>query len=676
MITEVLPRTVVTTLATVPWAGPRLLLRLHDRGYGFDTVTWAEFAAAVARERPSEVSVDVYDTCLIRDLAGHKAIEEAIAHRRAMAAASSVPAADHAEELERELCRPVPGAQEALKAIRAVVGSVTFVSDTDRSAALLKELLGEHGLFVDGDRLFASCEEAATKADGDLFTRIWPRSDVESVWHLGNHPWADVTMAAAAGLRPFHLVEADLNRYEIILANKPEGEGPAVAAAARRVRLELVAQQRAGSLSEAAARARLIGAGVAGQAFGAFNLWVSQHARELELTSLGYLARDGELPLRLARKMPDDHWAGVSLRYLHCSRLSWGVASASAVGIDTWLRAGQADDGAFLLTQRNEVPLATLMARIGFDSNDLLGLGKAHATLARRPLTAALPVEADMEWRRLLDDSRVAEIILERSEQRRRLVVDYLAAQGMMNGRVGLVDVGWRGRLAWHVSSIMRAAGAVEPVHLHFGGDKIIKDVDRQISIERFAFQGDGSDETALGWGPVASRVTCVETLTAADKPRVVDYRRADDGSVDLIYQPNLNGHIPDCGDGDRADLWAGAVAVAALIPSRRRLTDWGVKPIDLGPDVRHLLGRWWNRPAFDEVTSIAHLRFEHDEAGSAYLPLVTPYSWEDVGRQEAPRRAWVRGSEIMTPRTIRLAVAIGRRLKDSIGRLFPPGVG
>ncbi len=667
MITEVLPQTVVSTLATVPWAGPRVLLRLHDRGLGFDTVTWPRFAAAVARDRPGEVSVDVYDTCMIRDVAGDRAIEEAIAHRRSMAS-SPTASLDPAEELERELCRPVPGAQEALTAIRWVVGSITFVSDTDRSAAFLIDLLRGHGLFVDGDRLVASCEEGATKADGDLFARIWPKADPAAVWHLGNSPWADGTMAAAAGLRPFHLAEADLDRYEAIIARSPGGEGPVIAGAARRTRLEVVADQRSGALTERRARARLVGAGVGGQALSAFNLWLGRQARDFELGSLGYLARDGELPLRMARAMPVDHWTGISLRYLHCSRVSWGLASASAVGVEAWLRAGRSDDGAFLLTQRHDVPIATLLMRIGLTVDDLRELGDAHSSLTGIPVNDALPVGADESWHRLLDDDRVAELIERRSDERRRLVVDYLAGEQMLDGRVGLVDVGWRGRLAWHISSVVRSAGAPDPVHLHFGGDKVIDDVERAITIRRFAFQGDGSDGLGPEGHAIVSPVVCVETLTASGKPRVVDYRRQHDGSIDLVFSATTNGEATD--DGDRADLWSGALAVAAALPTRARLTDWGIRPTDLGADVRCLLDRWWNRPTTEEVASIAHLQFEHDEAGSSYHPLAAPYSWEEVARGTGSRRAWVRGSEVVTPWPIRLAVSSGRRIKDTLDRI------
>ncbi len=660
MITGVLPPTVASTLARVPWFGPRLLLRLQHRGLGFDAETWPGVVDMVERERPLEVSVDIYDTCLIRDLAGHYAIEHAIAHRADTEGTSGL---DLAEQLERQLCRPVPGARDGLRTIRKSVGRVTFLSDTDRSADFLTSLLRSHDLFEDGDQLFCSCEQRATKAEGDLYSVIWPRPGRHLVWHVGNDPWADGTMAAAAGIRPVQVAEADLDRLESTMVRSSQGEGPVIAGAARRVRLGILEDERSGVLSSEAARARIVGAGVAGQALTAFNLWLAHQAGHAGLGKLGFLARDGELPLRMARAMPADHWHGIPLGYLHCSRLSWALASASAVGVGAWLRAGRSDTGAFLLTQCHDVPISTLLSRIGLDDHDLRRLGSKHASLAARPGSAALPVEAGGEWLALLNDDRVAETIAERSESRRSLVVDYLHGEGMLEGRVGFVDVGWRGRLAWHISSVLRSVGAADPIHFHFGGDKVIADVDRDITVRRFAFQGDGRDGDLVDYEPVQSPVVCVETLTASGKPRVVDYRRRDGGAVELVFSTDEEGDAS--GDGDRTDLWVGAVKVAEVIPSRHQLDEWGVRHGDLGPDVRRLLGRWWNQPNIDEVTAIAHLRFEHDEAGSAYHPLAARYSWDEVVKGAGSRRAWVRGSEMMTPRPVRLAVLLGRWIKD-----------
>jgi hypothetical protein len=437
------------------------------------------------------------------------------------------------------------------------------------------------------------------------------------------------------------------------MAEGAHGEGPAIAGAARSARLDIEHDVRSGTLTGAEADAQVLGAGI-GQAIVAFDLWLADQVRREEVTTLGFLARDGELPMRIAQMFPADHWLGVSMSYLHCSRMVWGLASASAVGLDEWLRAGTKDENGFLETHRHDVPLASLLARIGITRDDLADLGQAsHRGLIRVPLGEPLPAGAVDAWHGLLFDDRVGERILLRSNKRRQVLIDYARAEGLLEGRVGMVDVGWRGRLAWHISNVLRSAGAEEPIHFHFGGAKVIPEVDRAIDIRRFAFSGNEGDFFT------SSPVSCVETLTASGKARVVDYRRNDDGGVIPVF-----GRSGFEGDGDRADLWAGALRTAAHVPSRKKLDEWGVGHDHLGPQVRALLACWWNDPTRAEVEAIAGIAFEHDEAGTAFCQVAIPYAWRELATKSPSQRAWRQGSEVITPSPARQLVRMGRALK------------
>jgi hypothetical protein len=652
----VLPKDLVTGMAKAPWIGPRVLFRLHGRGLGFDAVTWPEAVEMVVRERPAEISLDVYDTCIIRDLAGDQPIELAIGHRRTV---DEVPESrDYATEMERELCRPVPGAVAGLRAMRSVVATVTFVSDTDRSSDLLIDLLRSFQLFEDGDRLFASCEVGATKSRGELFNRIWSEpGKAKSVWHLGNSTWADGAMAAKGGLRPVQIVEADINRYEAKLAEVAYSEGPAIASAARLARLDVANDLDQGKLSARQAEAQLLGADIAGQALVAFDLWLAEECQQFDVEHLGFLARDGELPMRIAQVLAADHWGNVSMAYLHCSRMVWALASASAVGLDDWIRAGTADSNAFLETQRHDVPLTALLSRIGVSVADVSSIKRpTHRDFLALDVHRPLPEDAVDLWHAVLSDPQIAELTIERSEARRRILIDYIRREGLAEGKVGLVDVGWRGRLAWHITSVMRSAGGQEPVHFHFGGTKVIPEVDQAITIRRFAFDGRTDDDLFV------SPVSCVETLTASGKPRVVDYRRTSGGEVELVF--GLSGEDDD---GDRTDLWEGALRMASYIPSRKALDSWGVARTNLGPQIRELLAMWWNNPTRREAHAIADLAFEHDEAGTTFRPLASPYSLGELaGLSESPR-AWPRGSEAVSPAPIRVLVRIAKRVRSAV---------
>ena len=633
-----------SVLVRLPWIGPRIIYRLQLTGHGVPPLDWSEVARQVVRHRPDVVSVDVFDTCVVRELAGDVAIEHAITH--AVEHGSDIPnhsGSDHADPVavaarfERELCRPVPGAADALDRIRETDASVVFVSDTDRSSELLSNILAEHGIFVPGDRLIASCEAGATKSDGDLFPKTWPPGGDDVVWHLGNHLWADVTMATMAGITPVPLLDADLNRYEAAMATDATGYGPALAGAARLARLAIDADRVTGVLDDRSAAIQSLGADVAGQTMVAFVLWIAEQCRELDIDHVGFLARDGELPWALAQAIPEDHWGGRSLRYLYCSRLTWSLAAASALGVEQWLAEGVAEHDAFLHAKRHQIPFDALLARIGLTPRDLAD-GSRHAGLAGLDPTSPLPEYAADNWEGLLHDQSIREQIAVRADERFNLIVDYLRAADMPDGRYGLVDVGWRGRLAWHVSAVLSEVVGTEPVHLHFGGDKVITEVDAKIQIKRFAFDGLSRPH------PIESPVSCIETLTASGKPRVVDYRRNQTGAVELVFDSRASAEA-----GGRQELWDGAARMAELVPSRKTLDDWGFTDRSLADEAKAVLDNWWNRPTRDEVEAFSEMTFEHDEAGTTFRPLVAPYHLSGFRRSEADGalRQWRQGSAV-----------------------------
>lgn len=649
----VVRQTILTgLLVRIPWIGPRVTYRLQRAGAGFAVSDWDSLVRRAERARPGVIGVDVFDTCVVRDLAGDRAIEHVISHRPV----------DEAAALEQELCRPVPGVAEALAALRRMGAQIVFVSDTERSSQSLIEILRSFDIFVDGDRLVASCEAGATKSDGQLFVDVFgaPRG-ADSAWHIGNNEWADVTMAAAAGLTPVPVLEADANRYERSMSARPDGYGPAVAAAARTARLQLEAERRAGRLSEHDARIRILGADVAGQAMSAFVLWVAEQCRAEGIEHLGFLARDGELPLEIARAIPADHWDGRSLRYLHCSRLTWSLAAASALGVERWLRDGTRDDSAFLQAKRHDVPFEALLGRIGFTAEELRALPR-HRRLAGLDPASVLPLGAVDDWEALLADEAVHQELAVRADERLKLIVDRLRAEGTPAGRFGLVDVGWRGRLASQVSAVMVQVVGQEPIHLHFGGENILFDVEATVPIRRFAFDGISDPY------PIETPVSCIETLTASGKPRVVEYRRNLDGEVELVFDQ------PPGGDqGDRTELWAGALRMAALVPDRATLDGWALTPSPLADEAKAVLDHWWNRPTLDEVRALSDLTFEHDEAGTALRPLITPYRVAEIRRNRpSPSRQWPQGSAVASgafmrgvARSVRLGRAFHRRLRN-----------
>ncbi len=623
---------------------------------------WPGLAQLVVRLRPATLSVDMFDTCVIRDLAGDAAIEEAIDHEaRSSGRLDRRP--EVAAELERALCRPVPGAAEALARIREAGTEVVFVSDTDHSSGLLIDILRSSDIFIDGDRLVASCEAGSTKSDGTLLPSLFGSGQRSkrrrSVWHAGNHIWADVTMAAAAGLKPIPMLDADMNRYEQAMthgfsASNPH-PGPAVAASARRARLAIEGDRRAGLVEDRQASIQALGADVAGQTMAAFVLWVAEQCRAEGIEHVGFLARDGELPLEMARAIPADHWEGRNLFYIQASRYTWSLAAAAATGIDQWLAIGADERDGFLHSKRHHVPFEALLARLGLEHADLEAMPEHHWLAGLDP-SRPLPEEAVADWDGLLADGNVHGLMQQRADERLKLIVDRLRADGLPAGRFGLVDVGWRGRLATHVSAVLSQVVGEPPVHFHFGGDKVLPDADAAVPIRRFAFDGYSVPH------PIEAPVSCIETITASGKPRVIEYRRQPDGQVEMVFDEPVTGT-----HSDRDELWAGALRAAAYIPSRTSLDRWGLTAGSLATEAKVVLDHWWNHPQPAEVDALAHITFEHDEAGTALRPLVTPYRVNDLGaHRRSARRQWPQGSLVASGPLMSAAVRLTKRIRRS----------
>jgi FMN phosphatase YigB (HAD superfamily) len=646
------------------------MLRLHRAGLGYPIVSWAGFARAVELERPDAVSVDVFETCIVRDLAGDRTVDHLVQRRASRAAATIDPgtrsAMDAAAEVEFDLCRPVVGAAKALDRVRSVVGGILFVSDTERSSAVLAELLRRHGLFRPGDRLVASCEEGATKSSGRLYERLWENRP-PNVWHVGNHQWSDGVQAAAHGLAPFDLPAGNLSRYEAALCRDAAGLGPVVAGAARSARLQLEHDLDAGRIDPRTFQLRRLGAQVAGPAMTAFAWWIAEQVQTNSIDHLGFLSRDGELPLQIAQRVPDPTLAAIPRSYLHINRVAVTLATASAIGVDTWVKEGIQEPDGFLRTRLHLISFAGLLQRLGFVPADVADVMGRSFTLASQDPTKPLDGQQHEAWLTLVSNPSVQELVLERSEERRAAIIDYLGQQGLLSAkRPAFVDVGWRGRMARLIDRCTLGSFANQPIHLHFGGDQVTPELDALADIRRFAFPGTARIE------PFDNPPSPVETLTASGNPRVIDYRRDGAGRVEPVYQPEAF----DVGRADRAELWRGARDMADRLPSAARIDSWELHRGSLAEATREVLRLWWYEPERDEAGAVRSFAFEGDEAGAQVCPVVAPYALTDIVGRNRTRRQWRQGSAALSPLRsrigLRLALLARRAIRASTGRGRP----
>lgn len=676
--------------AGLPGVGPQVATRLLDGRHGWQpypsSTGLIDAVVRALRRSPEAVSVDVFETLLARRVIDQSSIETAVAkrligdglwpgsvsdYRRARAEASRrvvegslhdwyaqpslAPTTDPAGaveaeiEVEKELTYVLPGAREALDMIRRSPARLIVLSDTYFSEAELRSLLTHHDLIGDADEVIASADERTSKQAGPLYGLAHAQRSVTiGGVHIGNNPFIDGAMAAASGIEPMLVDQGNPTRYEQLLAG--DRLGAAVAGAVRSARVERASRQ------ETMAPIEAFGTQVLGAMGCSFLLWIRATLHKTGHRHISFLARDGELPFRMAEAMPSDYWKDYHLEYLHSSRASWSLASASAIGVARWIEVGTADSSAFLHQLATVVPLTSLLGRAGLTVDDL----PADSALAGR--SGERPIDATdlAHWHELLHRPAIQAVVEERSGPRRDEIVDHLRQTGVPQAPLALVDVGWRGQAAWFVSALIEEATGHEPIHLHFGGDGVLPAIDELIDIRRFAFDDSRRPH------PIDSPVSCVEMFLAAGRARLIGYERSADGTVEQRFAPASS--VVDT-PTVRA-LWAGAIAVAEQLPSLATLTEWLGEPEEnpdlLVPEIRALLAEFWTAPTSDEIAQLEGLRFEHDSSGDSVGRVIRPYRLPELIRRDPLARQWRSGSLVATPQPIRALFAAAQKVRRS----------
>ncbi len=632
-----------------------------------DAVNWTGIIEHIERLAPTQLGIDIFDTVLVRAVLGDSAMESLVArrviaaglwtgtpasYRRARAEAvrqnpsanlhtwltAMVPAglssANDALQVElraeSDLLRPVPGAQDALRRLRQG-RQLIFVSDMHHDGPALRSILQSHQLIEPDDRLVVSCEHNASKSDGTLFELAFGAEHRGNgdVAFIGNNPWSDVTQAAASGATPVPAVGANPTRYETAMANNESSVGPVIAAAARIHRLNSPGSVDPDPTS-------IVGSQVAGQVMAAFVLWVRQQCESNDINHLEFLARDGELPLRVAQAMPNDHWSDFSLNYLHCGRRAWSLAAAPLVGVEKWIEYGIGDSEAFLLHSSSHIPFRSVLARCRLQPEDL---PRSHPLRNADPQQALGPGDATENWKEVLRSGSLNALIEKRAADSLRLILQSLRQRKLPPESIALVDVGWRGLHAMFTGAIVREVTGQEPLHLHFGGDQVLPEIDKIIQIRRFAF------DDSVRPHPISEPVSCLETFLASGKARLLGYEPSPDGTVGEVFEDASSPVDTD----SLGRLWSGAIELATLLPPRHDMDDWSDSSLPLGEEARELLAMFWDKPNKVEATALSGLRFEGDDAGDSIGRVVRAYSPGEVfGRAEVPRQ-WRHGSLLAT---------------------------
>lgn len=550
-------------------------------------------------------------------------------------------------KLEEEFLRPVPQTVELLREQRELGARILFVSDTYLSASMLKHYLIRFGLAAETDSVWSSSDAGFTKGSGDLFKHVLQHEQVAagSLLHIGDSKSADVAIPKSMGIRSEWFDAAMLTPREILIekhTGSTAGIASLLSGASRWVRLSVQArgdEQRA---------LRAMAAEVAGPVMSAFLLWVIEKSHALGIKRLMFVARDGQVMLRMAKPLAAKLNVEFDMRYLYANRHVVNLAGLRAVNSTAldWITEGAA-----------VATLGEILERVGVDISAVA----AEAKKAGLPGVGMLGQGLASALRDFLKSPTVSSRILESAQQRREFVQAYFADCGLMDGTpCAVIDIGWKGRVFGSLCEVIGEAHAGRHTALYFG--LFAKPEPHPLGRQE-AYLFDRSDPVSGG------RAFDIDAL-----PNVMEiFSQADHGQVLAVehregrYMPVLRSETNDVGS-----IWdvpyfqdcLTSFASALSIDER-----WCTPMPDLRAVCEMLLRELITRPSRDEAFLLGSFQYVDGPNGSPH-PLARPYQLRDAYRTfrsgVLPRSSpvwWEAGALAMTPESVRTAIKAALRL-------------
>ena len=261
-------------------------------------------------------------------------------------------------------------------------------------------------------------------------------------------------MPRSLGIDAVFFGDCALNAQELRLeaqAAATDGLSSLLAGAARWVRLSQPA--------EGADRAvlRELAAGVAGPVLWAFVCWVLLTARREGLRRIWFTARDGQVMLRMARRIAPRLGIDIEMGYLYGGRQVVHLAALQRFDEASlkWMTGGA-----------GVVSTAALLERVGLVPADVQDALLRHG----------LPAQGAIGWGRaravdaLFRDPQVQAAVLAVAARRHEDMHGYFGACGLVDGEpCAIVDIGWRGSVLRSMFELIGPEHAARHRFLYFG---------------------------------------------------------------------------------------------------------------------------------------------------------------------------------------------------------------
>ena len=427
-------------------------------------------------------------------------------------------------DVERSLSRPIAAMIGAVNAFLAKGGTAMVLSDTYLPEEDLSVLLEQAGLAVGHDAIHASSQGYDTKRSGAMFHALLSKGErTGGTLHVGDNLHSDFRQARRADLDAAPYLAGRPSRFERRLFERlhtPELLGSIVAGSARATRLgRCLPNRHAQAIWD-------LSSSMTGPLLFSFVAWTLREAAQRGIRTLYFFSRDGEILLKVAQELQRGAAQPIACRYLYVSRQSLHLPGVVELG-DA--------EREWIFDNAGLNSLEYLLRRLDIEIDEFLDLSHPQSPLRLLDPHALLTPAAIQAIRDCIDRDAVRALILDRAAQRREVCLDYMRSEEVLApGQVGVVDIGWRGRLQ---RSLCRAVSTVDP-----GFEKRLHGF--YIDLEQPpADAGTFSTFSAMCGQPFswAARGSLFEIFCAARHGTVKQYERRRDGTAVPVLASDFN---------------------------------------------------------------------------------------------------------------------------------------
>jgi len=539
-------------------------------------------------------------------------------------------------KLEIELCRPIGIGRALLEQARNEGCRVVFISDMYLPGNVLREILFRNGCWVDGDRLYVSCEVGATKRSGEMFRRVLKTESIRAnqMVHIGNDALSDVKIPRRFGIGTEPFFQGNLRERESQLAAARDFSPtlPALLSGCSRLaRLEGTED------SAQHQRLREIAAHTAGPFLTGFVLWVLQTARAVGLKRLYFISRDGFVLLEVAKELARSVDPTIELRYLYGSRQSWHFPAS---------RGKDLEKASWVWEWTTSYSITTVLKRVSL-APEAVGQTLEKAGLVPETWEAPMSQENEARLKKVFTEPKFQKLLVREAEKQRALLVAYLQEEGFFSDVASaIVDVGWKGNLQDSLAVILEEEGKRDPVGGFYVGLNHRGSRPEKGERRTYLFDLRRDPKWRL---KIPQPQSCIETFCSANHGSTLGYRAEGDSIVPVLQQWRT----------EPLETWGLEVlhrVAAAYAAELARVLVWLGK-IDIDPMLAvYSLALTWSNPAFEEAECLGSFPFVEDQSGIGAKPLARPLPWRHFARvvkskySRSYRVIWVEGCLRLTP--------------------------